>query len=121
MSVHIKVGHFYWIFGGDYLHEHISTWADQEKTSLFSLKKEMWIEGPDLPDLFIQKGGAKSVCVTALNRTSVLFIGSGESMQEMLFFDFAKVSWIEFESSPKPKITWCTSSSAHDKNYNQYV
>ena len=124
MFVHIKVGHFYWIFGGDYLHEHISIWADQEKTSLFSLKKEMWIEGPDLPVHVIdsiQKGGASSVCVTALNRTSVLFIGIGESKQEMLFFDFEKDSWIEFKSFPKPNITFCTSSSAHDKNYNQYV
>ena len=84
----------------------------------------MWIEGPDLPVRVmrpIQEGGALSVCVTALNRTSALFIGIGESTKEMLLYDFAKGSWIELESSPKPKIGWCTSSSAHDKNYNQYV
>ena len=82
----------------------------------------MWIEGPDLPVRVIrsiQEGAA--VCVTALNRTSALFIGIGESTEEMLLYDFAKGSWIELESSPKPKIGWCTSSSAHDKNYNQYV
>ena len=82
----------------------------------------MWIEGPDLPVRVIrpiQEGLA--VCVTALNRTSALFIGIGESTEEMLLYDFAKGSWIELESSPKPKIKWCTSSSAHDKNYNQYV
>ena len=82
----------------------------------------MWIEGPDLPVRVIrpiQEGLA--VCVTALNRTSALFIGIGESTEEMLLYDFAKGSWIELESSPKPKIGWCTSSSAHDKNYNQYV
>ena len=82
----------------------------------------MWIEGPDLPVRVIrsiQEGLA--VCVTALDRTSALFIGIGESTEEMLLYDFAKGSWIELESSPKPKIGWCTSSSAHDKNYNQYV
>ena len=102
-------------------------WRNQEKTSLFSLKKEMWIEGPDLPVRVIRSIQDLSVCVTALNRTSALFIGIGESTEEMLLYDFAKGSWIELESSPKlgfipkPKIEWCTSSSAHDKNYNQYV
>ena len=91
---------------------------------MFSLKKEMWIDGPKLPGRVIdsiQKGGSSSVCVTALNRTSVLFITITESKQEMLFYDFAKDSWIEAESTPKPESIWCTSSSAHDKNYNQYV
>ena len=91
---------------------------------MFSLKKEVWIEGPELPDRVInsiQTGGSSSVCVTSLNRTSALFITIIETKQEMLFYDFAKDSWIEVESTPKPEIIWCTSSSAHDKNYNQYV
>ena len=86
------------------------------------MKKETWIEGPDLPKSVIAKIASSTLmCVTALNRTSVLFIGIGESMKEVILYDFAKDSWIELESSPKPKIGWCTSSSAHDKNYNQYV
>ena len=40
------VGHFYWIFGGI---KYDMGWRNQEKTSVFSLKKEIWIEGPDLP------------------------------------------------------------------------
>ena len=88
---------------------------------MFSLKKEMWIEGPDLPLRVIHSIQDTLVCVTALNRTSALFIGIGESTEETLLYDFAKGSWIELESSPKPKIGWCTSSSAHDKKYNQYV
>jgi hypothetical protein len=91
---------------------------------VFSLKKEIWIEGPELPVRVldsIQKGGSSSVCVTSLNRTSALFIAIIETKQEMLFYDFAKDSWIEVESTPKLEIIWCTSSSAHDKNYNQYV
>ena len=92
------------------------------------MKKEAWIEGPDLPKNVIAKIASSTLmCITALNRTSALFIGIGESTEEMLLYDFAKGSWIELESSPKlgfipkPKIGWCTSSSAHDKNYNQYV
>ena len=119
----MKVGHFYWIFGGDYIHFD-NNWRQQEKTSVFSLKKEIWIEGPELPVRVIdsiQKGGSSSVCVTSLNRTSALFIAIIEYRQEMLFYDFAKDSWIEVESTPEPEIRWCTSSSALDKNYNQYV
>ena len=86
------------------------------------MKKETWIEGPDLPKNVMAKiASSKLMCVTALNRTSVLFIVIIESRQEMLFYDFAKDSWIEVESTPKPETIWCTSSSAHDKNNNQYV
>ena len=94
-------------------------WKEQEKTSLFSLKKESWIEGPDLPKSVIATiASSKLMCVTALNRTSALFIGIGESMKEVILYDFEKDSWFQLEDTPK-KITWCTSSSAHEKDYNQ--
>ena len=60
----------------------------------------------------------KNVCLTALNQTSVLFIGMGQSMQEVLLYDFAKDSWFQLEDTPK-KIPWCTSSSAHEKDNKQ--
>ena len=72
----IKVGHFYWILGGasGFIVEGSSqNWKHQEKTSVFSLKKESWIEGPDLPKKVIASL-AYMVCITALNRTSVLFV-----------------------------------------------
>ena len=58
------------------------------------------------------------MCVTALNRTSTLFIGIGVSMQEVILYDFEKDSWIQLEDTPK-KIQWCTASSAHEKDYKQ--
>ena len=58
------------------------------------------------------------MCVTALNRTSTLFLGMGDSMQEALVYDFAKDSWVQLDDTPK-KIQWCTSSSAHEKDHKQ--
>ena len=85
---------------------------------MFSLKKESWIEGPDLPKTVIDSMENTMVCITALNRTSALFIGMGNSMQEVLLYDFAKDSWFQLKDTPK-KILWCTSSSAHEKDYKQ--
>jgi hypothetical protein len=85
---------------------------------VFSLKKESWIEGPDLPKKVIDSIVGAMFCTTALNRTSTLFIGMGQSKQEVLLYDFAKDSWFQLEDTPK-KIQWCTSSSAHEKDYKQ--
>ena len=87
---------------------------------MFSLKKESWIEGPDLPKTVIAPMvyNASNLCITALNRTSAIFIGVGQSMQEVLLYDFAKDSWFQLEDTPK-KIQWCTSSSAHEKDFKQ--
>ena len=83
------------------------------------MKKESWIEGPDLPKSVIATiASSKLMCVTALNRTSALFIGIGESMKEVILYDFAKDSWIQLGNTPKT-ITWCSSSSAHEKDYKQ--
>ena len=113
------VGHFYWIFGGASGFTIAGKWINQEKTSLFSLKKEAWIEGPDLPMLLIASMDDNiRYCVSALNRTSTLFLGLGKSSQEVLLYDFANDSWIQLEDMPK-KILWCTSSSGHEKDYQQ--
>ena len=85
---------------------------------MFSLKKESWIEGPDLPKTVISSIKRNMVCITALNRTSAIFIGMGESKQEVLLYDFTNDSWFQLEDTPR-KIIWCTSSSAHEKNYKQ--
>ena len=102
----------------------------QKKTSMFSLKKESWIEGPALSKTVLASlepfplangtlyTGYTAYCITALNRTSALFIGMGQSKQEVLLYDFAKDSWFQLKDTPK-KILWCTSSSAHEKDYKQ--
>ena len=83
------------------------------------MKKESWFEGPELPKSVIATLKSNTLmCVTALNRTSTLFIGIGVSMQEVILYDFENDSWIQLEDTPK-KIQWCTSSSAHEKDYKQ--
>ena len=83
------------------------------------MKKESWIEGPELPKSVIATlSSSKLMCVTALNRTSALFIGIGESMKEVILYNFEKDSWIQLEDTPKT-ILWCTASSAHEKDYKQ--
>ena len=83
------------------------------------MKKESWIEGPDLPKSVIATMLSNTLmCVTALNRTSTLFIGIGTSKREVILYDFTKDSWIPLGDTPKT-ITWCTSSSAHEKDYKQ--
>ena len=83
------------------------------------MKKESWIEGPDLPKSIIDTiVSSKMMCVTALNRTSTLFIGIGTSKREVILYDFTKDSWIPLGYAPKT-ITWCSSSSAHEKDYKQ--
>ena len=84
---------------------------------MFSLKKESWIDGPDLPKKVIASL-EDMVCITALNRTSALFIGMGKSRKEVLLYDFTKDYWFQLEDTPK-KIEWCASSSAHEKGYKQ--
>ena len=83
------------------------------------MKKESWIEGPDLPKKVIDTMVSNTLmCVTAVNRTSTLFIGIGTSEKEVILYDFEKNSWIPLGDTPKT-ISWCTSSSAHEKDYNQ--
>ena len=83
------------------------------------MKKESWIDGPELPKSVIATLKSNTLmCVTALNRTSTLFIGIGVSMQEVILYDFENDSWIQLEDTPKT-IHWCSSSSAHEKDLNQ--
>ena len=83
------------------------------------MKKEFWIDGPELPKSVIAAiASSTMMCVTALNRTSTLFIGIGVSMQEVILYDFEKDAWIQLEDTPK-KIQWCTASSAHEKDHKQ--
>ena len=77
------------------------------------------MKGPYLPKSVIATLYSNTLmCVTAINRTSTLFIGIGVSMQEVILYDFENDSWIQLEDTPK-KIQWCTSSSAHEKDYKQ--
>ena len=73
----VQVGRFFWTFGGlvmfntkndnfDLLHMVNEYWYKSKKTTLWSLNRQKWISGPDLPDYIT--GG----CGIPMNRSHVL-------------------------------------------------
>ena len=114
-----KVGHFYWVLGGLFVNEWNQNQFDvQEKTSVFSLRREIWFNGPDLPELIHAPDSYDTFCVTSLNQTSAIFIGVGENMRGVIAYDFSTNVWTQMADTPK-NIVWCSCSSAHEKDYKQ--
>ena len=89
----------------------------QEKTSIFSLRREAWFNGPYLHKALLLKHSGM-YCVTSLNSTSTIFIGAGESKRGVILYDFTKNIWTEMVDSTLD-IEWCSCSSAFEKDYKQ--
>ena len=84
------------------------------------MKKELWFDGPDLPDII---SAAYTLthnvyCATGLNRTSGIFIGVGKSMKGVAVYNFETNNWSLMADTPK-KIVWCSCSSSHEKDNKQ--
>ena len=93
--------------------------ADQEKTSVFSMKRGLWFDGPDLPDIITVPIMAHNVfCATGLNRTSGIFIGVGKSMKGVAVYNFETNNWSQMADTLR-NILWCSCSSAHEKDNKQ--
>ena len=88
----------------------------QEKTSLFSLRRETWFNGPELHRELINS--TDMYCMTSLNKTSTFFVGVGESTRGVILYDFAKNLWTEMADSTLD-ILWCSCSSDFEKDYKQ--
>ena len=88
----------------------------QEKTSLFSLRREKWFNGPDLHKDLINS--TDMYCVTSLNQTNTIFIGVGGSTRGVILYDFAKNIWTDMADSIL-NILWCSCSSDFEKDYKQ--
>ena len=95
--------------------------GDQEKTSVFSMKRRLWFDGPDFPDI-ISVSDTLTVgtvfCATGLNRTSGIFIGVGKSLKGVAVYNFETNNWSQMADTPR-KILWCTCSSSHEKDNKQ--
>ena len=59
----------------------------QKKTSIFSLQRQIWFDGPDLPEDILMS--YSKYCVTSLNQTTAIFIGVGETMKGVILYNFA--------------------------------
>ena len=94
----------------------------QVKSSLWSLKRDVWIDGPEMPESLIKA----TPCATALNDTVVVFIYfkldlySYTDAINSLAYDFSEGVWYPI-SKPSSFTGYssflCTCATAHDKTY----
>ena len=79
----------------------------------------MWFDGPNLPETILNTYGANSqYCLTSLSQTAVIFFGVGETMREVILYDFKDNAWTHMTNTPID-IQWCSCSSTQGKDYNQ--
>ena len=106
----VRLGNWFWILGG-FKSGHNSFawnfWIPQEKTSIWIIEKEKWIQGPKIPlDLL----DGFTFCATAINSTFVMFIGMLDSV---VTYDFTTEIWTNV------LIPWKISSSACNSVQNK--
>ena len=106
-----RLGNSFWIFGGFKSDSNSfvwSSWIPQEKTSIWTIEKERWIQGPKIPLDFLLDGS--TFCATAINSTFVMFIG----MQDSVFtYDFTTETWSNIQIPGNISSTAC--NTVHDK------
>ena len=96
---------------------HNSAFTDQEKTSIFSMKRGLWFDGPNLPSQMIPVSYTY-YCATGLNRTSAIFIGVGYSKKGVVVYNFETDNWSQLADNPR-SVVWCSCSSSHEKDNKQ--
>ena len=116
------MGHYFWIFGGKSWHNlgpHDYNKV-QIKSSLWSLKRNVWINGPEMPEGLIKD----SPCATVLNDTFAIIINinSYTNSIPVQAYDFSKGVWHPM-SKPSMQIPdWrasCTCATMFEKTYRQ--
>ena len=91
----------------------------QVKSSLWSLKRDVWVDGPVMPENLIRG----QPCATALNDTVVIFINLHIDLYtytDMLAYDFSKDVWYPIFKPASFSGYFnllCTCASMHDKTY----
>lgn len=80
------------LFGSTYIDKGMSWFAHDmvfQKTDLWSLEKEQWIQGPDLPVQLLNEG----VCVVTVNQATTLYIQKSSAFQAVMSFNMVTKSW----------------------------
>ena len=99
MGVH--VGHYFWIIGGEIdVQTPVKAYSHkvQIKSSLWSLKRDVWINGPEIPEGLIKD----SPCATAINDTFAIIININSFTDRIPVqaYDFSKGVWHPMSKPP---------------------
>ena len=128
----VHVGHYFWIFGGELVVltpvetlQFIKSHKVQIKSSLWSLKRDVWINGPEIPEVLIKD----SPCATTINDTFVIIINIKSYMNSVQAYDFSKGVWHPMseppiqiptsQSSLGPTTLNCSCAAIYEKTYRQ--
>ena len=109
----VHVGHYFWIFGG----HNWQIFKVQTRSSLWSLKREIWINGPEIPEGLIKE----NPCATALNDTFAIIINinSRTDIIPVLAYDFFKGVWHPMSNPPIFQTGSCSCAAMYEKTYRQ--
>ena len=111
----VHVGHYFWIFGG--YNSHFG--EIQTRSSLWSLKKDIWINGPEIPVGLIKE----NPCAAALNYTFavIINISSHTDIIPVLVYDFFKGVWHPMSNPPifSDTKSSCSCAPMYEKTYRQ--
>ena len=94
----VRLGNLFWILGG-FKSDHNSfawnSWIPQEKTSIWTIEKEKWIQGPKIPLFLVMDNNNINVfCANAINSTFVMFILFNTKSNEVNKVKFSITSFI---------------------------
>ena len=122
----VHAGHYFWIFGGEM---DCQSHKVQIKSSLWSLKRDVWINGPEIPEVLIKD----SPCATTINDTFVIIINinSYTNTIPVQAYDFSKGVWNpmskppiqiptpQFSLGPTTSYCPCSCAAIYEKTYRQ--
>ena len=103
-TIHVRIGNFIWFLGGGTGNFN----PDRSKSILWSLKRQKWIKGPDLPqkpsnDIYgtLQTVDVTGGCALAINRSNVIIFGKYyQGISPILIYsnyDFKSQKWSHSE------------------------
>ena len=101
----VHVGHYFWILGGRSWLNLVShdlmlsgSYKVHTKSSLWSLKRDVWINGPEIPEGLIKD----SPCATAINDTFAIIININSFTDRIPVqaYDFSKGVWHPMSKPP---------------------
>ena len=119
-TIGVQVGHYFWILGGYNWQNPLDSFKVQTRSSLWSLKREIWINGPEVPEGLIKE----NPCATALNARFAIIININldTDIMPVQAYDFFKGVWHPMTNPPifQNSIGYsCSCAVMYEKTYRQ--